>query len=472
MVAQDHQRQVVARCCARASAGGVRAGMPLAHARALFEPGAVRIEPQDPESDAAALRALAAWAHRFSPVVAVDAPDGLLIDASGCERVWGCEDRLARAALDGLRRLGVEGRVAIAPTFGCAWALSRFWDARSTIIAANGSREAIAPLPVGALRLDAAAVDQLAEVGITRIGELLDVPRSAIPARFGGVLLLRIDQALGSAFEAIEPVRPVPPPRAERIFEGPTDRVEAIELTVRELLDELALALHERGAGARSLGIELTRSDLDPERISVTLGRPSRDPRHLWSLVRPRLERAHLGFGVQAVRVGAPTVGRLSHDQAGLIGTEGHPAPADQDRALGELVDTLSNRLGPGRILRAMLAESHLPERAYTMHPAVADRSATPAAIAPAPRPSLLLDRPAPVRVIALTPDGPVHRVSHRGGDREVIECIGPERIGGEWWRPGGGPRDYFAVRTGSGEWLWIARSVRRGRWYLHGVWA
>jgi len=38
------------------------------------------IQEHDPQSDEVALVALASWAHRFTPRVAVDPPDGLLLD--------------------------------------------------------------------------------------------------------------------------------------------------------------------------------------------------------------------------------------------------------------------------------------------------------------------------------------------------------------------------------------------------------
>src|SRR5688500_11553930 len=74
------QQHLVVRCCEYARAAGIRPGMSLAHARALLPLGAVETQPFTPERDDAALRALAHWALKFSPVVAPDPPDGLLID--------------------------------------------------------------------------------------------------------------------------------------------------------------------------------------------------------------------------------------------------------------------------------------------------------------------------------------------------------------------------------------------------------
>ncbi|MEM7622229.1 MAG: DNA polymerase Y family protein [Planctomycetota bacterium] len=471
MVTQERQRQVVAACCERAAEAGVRVGMPLAQARALFAKPGVRIETHDSSADAAALYRFAVWAQRFSPVVAVDEPDGLLLDVTGCAPVWGGEERLLRAAAGALGRLGFAARVAIAPTFGCAWALSRCGSERACVVSPDGVRDALAPLPIVALRVDGAVAVQLGEVGIERVGDLLELPRSTLPARFGPELLLRLDQALGQAIETIEPVRPVPPPVVERVFDGPTDRVEAIELTVRELLDEVAGELERRSCGARRVDVELGRSDLGPERLTVTLGRPSRDAKHLWQLLRPKLERAHLGFGVEAVRVCAAVVGKTRHEQAECAGVSGDVSAAEIERSCGELLDTLRNRLGEGRVLRASLRESRLPERAFEMRDA-SDTESVAADGLVSDRPSALFDRPSPAEVIALTPDGPVHRLTWRGEEHEVTACVGPERVGSEWWRTADRTRDYFAVRDERGRWLWLGRGVESGRWFVHGVWA
>ncbi|MEM9064117.1 MAG: DNA polymerase Y family protein [Planctomycetota bacterium] len=475
LVTQERQRQVITACCQQAAQAGVRADMPLAQARALFATPSVRIETHDPSADAAALYRLAVWAQRFSPVVAADGTDGLLLDVTGCARVWGGEERLLRAVVDAMQRLGFAARVMIAPTLGCAWAVSRFGSKRACLVSPDSVREALAPLPTAALRVDGAVATQLGEVGIERVGDLLELPRSTLPARFGSELLLRLDQALGQAIETIEPVRPVPPAAVERMFDGPTDRVEAIELTVRELLDEVTGELERRSCGARRVDVELLRSDLGPERLTITLGRPSQNAKHLWQLLRPKLERAHLGFGVEAVRVCACVAAKIRHEQAECDGVAGDASAAEIERSCGELLDTLRNRLGEGRVLRASLRESRLPERAFEMRDA-SDTGSVTAGVLMSDRPSVLFDRPSPSEVIALTPDGPVHRLTWRGEEHGATACVGPERIGGEWWRAHptqpDRTRDYFAVRDERGRWLWLGRGVESGRWFVHGVWA
>ncbi|MHC5023560.1 MAG: hypothetical protein ACYTGG_06570 [Planctomycetota bacterium] len=243
----------------------------------------------------------------------------------------------------------------------------------------------------------------------------------------------------------------------------------------------------------------------------VTLSRPSRDPRHLWSLLRAKVEAVHLGYGVERIEVRAAATGRLRHWQmTGVGGGSGAAAPSDDeagdiDRSLGELLDTLSERLGPNRAVRVVPVESHVPERSFARQPAMEIGRARgtaggEAAVTPSDRPSRLFARPERVEVMAMTPDGPPSWLHWRGEARRIITSFGPERIGGEWWgqqaqrhkgteaRRGGVDReatpclrasvppslphrDYFKVQDERGRWLWVYRESTRGRWFVHGEW-
>jgi protein ImuB len=296
LYAQSAGRQLVARCCAAAAAAGVRAGMTVAHARALLPVEQAVVELHQPQRELAALGALARWALRFSPIVAVDPPDGLLVDIAGCRRLFGDESRHVHLIGSATERLGFCARMAAAPTFACARAVARFggWHAQRAqrvvrgIVAEGGQRDALAALPVEALGVEAASVDALREVGIDRIGHLFDLPRSSLAARFGRELLRRLDQAVGRAPETIDPVRPVAPPVVERVFAGPATQLEAVALAVRGLLAELSVVLEHRECGARRLELHLDRPDAGPLSVTIALSRPSRDARHLWCAWPPR----------------------------------------------------------------------------------------------------------------------------------------------------------------------------------------
>jgi len=493
-------RERVARRCPAAASAGVAEGMDLSHARSLLPAGAiVHVEPHRPDREGAALHALACWAaRRFSPAVAPDPPDGLLLDATGMKRLCRGEANLARAISRAARRLGFAARIAIAPTFACAWAVARFGGYGLSGIAPGACREALAELPVAALRPNPGVIDALAEVGVTTVGQVLDLPRASLPVRFGPEMLLRLDQALGQAAESIDPVRPAPPPRAEIGFDGPTDRWESVEAAAREALDRFAAELARRECGVRKLTLELARPDAPCERVEVTLSRPSRNVKHLWSLLRPRLERVDLGCGVEGVTLTASRTARLRHEQTGhdKLGGGGEAAAAVAVAgAWGELVDTLVGRLGAGQVVHIEPVESHLPERAFRERSVMEELPSRkiPAAVTLAGRPTRLYPRPEPADAVAITPDGPLISLGWRGRRWRVTACTGPERIAPEWWRwsadgsndehePRRAPRtriplpppdrDYFAAQLETGRWIWVCRQVGTGRWFVHGEWS
>ncbi len=525
-------RRLVTHCCRACSAAGVHIGMTLAHAQALLPTPTANahkplILPANPDADAAALHALAVWATRFAPLVEPGVPDGLLLDITGCQRYFGGEDRLLTRIAGSMRRLSIDARIAIAPTFAAAWAVARFAPHPHSIVSdrPDALHSALAPLPVAALRIETATVEALEQIAITHIHHLLDLPRSALPSRFGDELVLRLDQALGQAMESITPVRAIEPVQVQQLFAGPTTQFEAVQLATRQLVDQLAEALLHREAGVRRLELTLQRSDLPPATLEIVLSRPSRQPRHLWSLIVPRLEKMNLGHanggGVERIILTALRMGRLPHEQSEvwLLG-DAQRDLAKQNRQLGELLDVLGNRLGAQRVTQRQAVESHLPEATFVTTPAgsAAMDDARPAVrrsrkaasahailkpqtaspgqprISHAQRPSQLLDEPEPIDVIAVTPDGPPAWLCWRGQEHRLIAGLGPERIEEPWWHqaipshhastpsaaspatdPAAGSRqirDYYRVEREDGVWLWIYRQWPSNCWFLHGRWA
>jgi protein ImuB len=477
LYAVQHNVQTVAHCCRRSAAAGVEAGMTLAHARALLMDEHGLIEPADSQRDERALQSLAVWAMRYSPIVAPDLPDGLFIDITGAQRLFGGEPALLRRMTRDLNRAGFHAHVASASTFGCAWAMARFARATPVVVHAHGERAALADLPIEGLRLDDGAIAALHEIEIVRIGSLFDLPRHDLAARFGQGLLLRLDQALGTAVEAIQPVRSSPPPCAMREFDGPATQLEAIQITVRELLQTLCAEVRRMERGIRRLELKLLRINAAPEEAAIALSQPSRDHRHLWSLLGPKVERMNLGFGVEVVVLTATRTARLAHEQA--MQWDAAASHTNSAKALGELIDTLAARLGGHRVQQAVLVESHVPERAFRWRSAAdgLTRSHVSAGAAPVPRPSMLLPKPARVEVQAL--DGRPVALFWHGAPRRITVCIGPERIVLPWWKHNRGclaARDYFKAQDERGRWLWLYRAnggdESGGGWYLHGVWA
>lgn len=455
---------------------GVRAGMTLAHAGAILPGGAFHIRDHDARRDALMLGALARWSERFSPVVSVDGSNGLLLDISGCEHLFGGEMALATAARDGLAMLGFSSRVGIASSVGAAWAVARFARGGAVVRVPDGEeRQAMTSLPVAALRVDSVIEEGLREVAIECVGQVFDLPRSTLPARYGDELLHRIDQALGTLPEPIGRLPEHVVFTASRELPGGTTQIEAIERVVRLLLTELRWLLERHESGLRRLEVAFDRLDAATIPMHVAIVRPTRSDKHLWTLLRPKIERLDMGFGVERVTLTASHVARLPHRQEALRHDEREASEsAADDASFAETLDTLASRFGHDRILRIELRQSHRPERAAALvpiHEPTAKQRDEACRFTFADRPARLLDPPQEVRVLAVTPDGPVIRLWRDGVERNVLGSIGPERIGGEWWIAREAARDYFRVQEESGRWLWLYQERNSRAWFIHGEW-
>lgn len=474
----DHQQEVVAARCVRAERAGIELGMTLAHARALLPAGrsAPCIAPHDPGSDLRGLRRLAARGTWLLPIVQCDPPDGLLLDARGCARLYGSPPAIVARVRAWADESGLTARVASAPTFRAAWGLARCGEAAEISVDQRALHGALAALPIAALNPDAQTRERLAEVGVRWIGELLALPRTAIAARYGDGVLRTLDRALGAAPEVIDGVRAVSPILAERELDGPTDRIETVEACAREAVASLAAQLAARECGCRRIVLRLDRSDLPPVRIEARVTMPTRDEKHWWSLLRDQVADAHLGFGVEAVRGAAGGLARLSHVQA--VTTRPAASPCD-DASVARLADALVARLGGSRVLTPRIVESHLPERASALTRWDTRRSGRTQppeppepAMTRAERPASLRDRLTPVLVTLLAPDGPALLIRIGAQSHRVVECVGPERIEGEWWRGEGVRRDYYSLTLENGRRLWVFRRTPGEGWFLHGEWA
>lgn len=469
--------QQVAFCCERATAAGVRVGMTLAHARSLLSGMAVEDQQASPEADADSLRKLARWMLRFAPVVSPDGLDGLMLDIAGCERLFGGEREHSLRIAEVLRRAGLRSKLAVAPTFACAWALARYGEGPITWITERQMYAALSPLPVGALRIDATTVESLADVGIERIEHLLVLPRDELAARFGSALLRRLDQTTGAMEETIRSIQPVRRIEESYEFDGPNRRFEIIEATTRELLARLLAQLQPAGLGLLELSVALRRAELAPHVLSLRLTYPNCDLAHLWKLLSSQLERAHLGHGVEAITLRAVRTGRIPVEQSAFLRDAAREA-VDQSAALGALLDRLIDRLGAGTVRQIDPIESYVPERTFvaTAVHEILPRSSGRAtvieqAVDPADRPSQLFERPEPIRVMSLVPDGPPVWLDWRGRSGNIVTGTGPERIVFPWWKDRGGTRDYYEIDDEHGRRLWVFRDGRSGDWFVHGQW-
>jgi protein ImuB len=430
-----------------AEAEALRLGPGLLLTDACAACPALHVFPAEPEADARALESLALWCTRWSPKVAVDGPDGLVLDVTGCAPLRGGEEGLLAAVAEAFAKLGLEQRAALADRRLAARAWARFGPGGIL-----PSLRALDPLPVEALELDGETSANLRRLGLRTIGDLRRLPRAALARRFGLALATRL-----AVFDGAEelPFTPLvePTPFSVRLARAePIATHAGIEAACARLARDLCRMLEQAGRGARRLVLGLHRVDGVVARLEVGTARPSRDPEHLCRLFRHRLDGLDLGFGVELAILEAVETVECPAEQPEL------GAAADAT-AIALLIDRLAARLGADRVLRPEPVASHVPERQARWCPAgVEPRPGS--WIASRLRPLRLFERPLPVRALAVVPDGPPLKLEGAIAGR-VIAASGPERILPEWWKEpdaAARPRDFFRVRLDDGRELWCAR--------------
>lgn len=494
---------------ARAGERGLFEGQSLSDARALCpqlvarqidEPGLTQLFGQ-----------FADWHSYASPIVEVHedmAPYGdLMIDVTGVSHLFGGEEKMLAHVTGRLTRLGFAVQAGLADTVGAAWALSHYAPGVIVAEGAFGSEpdarpphpnplpqgrggagavpdslsliDILAPLPVEALRLDPMRVSGLRQMGLKRIGQVLGRDRKPLQARFGDVLMARLDQILGLRTEKLVARLPLPERQVERRFADPIGLLDDVVASVSDLSVQMQALLESEGLGAQTFHLFLYRVDHQLMHLPVNGARAMRDAKHLTRLFANRMERLSgefdAGFGIEAVRLAATSVSRLDAEQAGVF--EAGDGTADLDR----LYDRMASRLGPQAVQRTKYFNSHVPERAVQLEPVIArtlddalalDLSAVPE------RPERLLPVPEEIQVMAEVPDGPPLRMVWRKLTYRIAKAAGPERIGVEWWQPGEGglTRDYYKVEDGEGRRFWLYREglyeseTTAPRWFLHGL--
>ncbi|MFT4955730.1 MAG: protein ImuB [Brevundimonas sp.] len=455
---------------------GLSPGMTLADARARV-PDAEAL-PHDGEADARLLRAVLEDFDRFTPMAALDAPHGLMLDVTGCAHLFGGEERMIERVRARAERLGLQVRLALARTPQTARALARFGPGG---VAPEGQDVTLAQrLPVAAMELAPRDHQAIRRAGLKTLGDLDDRPRAPLAARFGADFPDRLDRVMGRVDVRITPHRPPAPVTADRVLAEPITDLDAVHAVIADLLRDAEQQLETRGQGARRFVLSLYRLDGHVRRIALQTARPVREAGAVMRLFRERLTAlarpVDPGFGFDHLRLGAEQLRAVAARQ---IAFDQRPHGGE---ALDALIDQLSARLGPEAVLRVTPVASHLPERSSRLASAQAapsgDEWPAPDPDSPPLRPLHLFDPPQPVEAVALAPDSPPARFQWRRAVHRVIRAEGPERIEAEWWRaPRHRVRDYYRVEDEEGRRFWLFRAGGYGddpppRWYVHGLFA
>ncbi|MES2268979.1 MAG: DNA polymerase Y family protein [Bacteroidota bacterium] len=466
-VAPERNRIIITAANPIAEAQGIYRGMAAADAKAITTN--LQVIDHLAGKEAKLLRQLGLWCIRYTPIVAVDLPDGLILDISGCAHLWGNERGYLKEIVNKLRSAGYNARAAIADTIGAAWAISHY--GKTTPIIESGTQaQALLNLPPAALRLENNVLQKQQKLGFATIRSFMQIPRTVLRRRFGDGFLLRMAQALGIEDEHLVPLIP-PVPYAERLpCLEPVRTAKAIEIAINKLLEELCTRLQAEGKGVRKAILKCYRIDGKMVHAKISTNRGSHSVSHLFKLFELQISKIEPALGIELFLLEAPKVEDIDPLQEKLWAGK----PGLHDTALAELLDKLAGKIGATAIYRYLPSENYWPERAIKQTSSLTEIPTTKWRTE-RPRPIRLLQSPEPVEVMALLPDYPPKVFTYKGKRHIVEKADGPERIEREWWQDKGAHRDYYAIEDADGQRYWLFRSGHYDdapQWYLHGFFA
>ncbi|MDP8983934.1 MAG: DNA polymerase Y family protein [Pseudomonadota bacterium] len=444
-------------------------------------------EAQRPAQAASVLQRLCVSALQFTSLVSIEEPNALLLEIKGSVKLFGSLSVLHASIDAAWSGLSMRAHSAAAPTTLAALWLARAGK-RACIEDPAQLAGGLAELPITCMSWHAEWLQTLRAMGVTRVGELLRLPRSGISRRLSPAAVLELDIALA---RQAAPRRAFVPRRRFRErcdLETEVETVAYLQKALEPLIERCARFLRERQAGIQALELKLRHRLLPMTRVRVGLASITGDRRRLADVLNEKLNRLELAAPVRGMEL---LSGWLQPLSAGSIDAfaalRGGGARAGDLRSAGrdaapQLVERLRARLGEEAVYGIACIPEHRPEAAWQriygiclisaarmsglrikdqrmrdMH----ERRVDGMQMDGMPRPVWLLNEP-----VLLSSEQ--QQLRQKGLTLEQ----GPERIESGWWDGRDVTRDYYVARQTRGARWWVFQERRTKSWYLHGVFA
>jgi len=445
---------------------------------------AVFPELRDPHAPST-LQRLARCAQRFTSLVSIETPNALLLEIKGSVTLFGSLAALYADLDAAWSRLALSVMTAVAPT-----TLGALWLARAgqnaCIEEAGALAAALAEVPLACTAWHPDRLRTLHSMGVTRIGELLRLPRAGLARRLGPSAVVDIDIALARQAAPRRAFVPRERFRERCDCESEIETVVLLQQAVQPLIEHCAQFLRERQAGVQALELRLWHRTLTDTRIHLGLANITGERGRLADVLEEKLHRLELPAPVKGMELRSGSLQPLSAASldafAGLRSGGRDTAP--------QLVERLSARFGETAVYGVATIAEHRPEAAWRRVHAL----------------RLIAARTDDLRA----GDVSTGKGRERGGDADMARPVwllaepvmlcamdpqhtqplgwildeGPERIESGWWDGKGVARDYYVARQMPGARqmhdapqmygarAWIFQERRTRGWYLHGVFA
>jgi len=440
--------------------------------------------------EGASLSLLVTCASDFSPYVEETAPDTVTVRVTGLAHLFGSAREIGDAMARHAAESGLDVNVAIAPNPDLAVHGAR--GLRGVTVMETG-REAA--LPIELLDPPPGIAETLVLWGIRTFGDLAALPADGVAERLGeeGTRLRELARGAGH--------RPLVPTIAAPVFEDsmeldyPVALLEPLSFILGRLAGTVCARLESHGLATHELRLRLKLEEQPPEqdtsqeRTVSAMGTdssarplrsgqssqspsqdrtlrfpyPMRDARVFLKLLTLDLEMRPPGAPVLGVSLAAEPVNPRVVQHGLFIPLA--PEPQKLELTLARI----RKLVGEEKAGSPELVETHRPG-AFRMRPFAPGAHAENVVAPPATphRLALRAFRPA-LPAMVDTREGRPERVAARGIRGNVVDCAGPWRTSGDWWRDDAWSWDEWDVALSDGALYLLCRDRHKGTWLVEG---
>jgi protein ImuB len=397
-------------------------------------------------------------------------PGVFWLGASGLSLLYPSQVRWAELVCDEATRSGFESCMVVGHTrigtYASAKHLAATSRTRAWVLASPGEeRELAARVSLSRLGMEPETRATLERLGITTLGEFLELPANGVRTRFGPEAHRLHEEASGALTVPFQPDSPREPVIASVHLDDPEPHLERLITVIDRELRALARRLDASAHVLVSIAVGLAFDDGSRAAERLQPASPTLELTQIIELLRLRLAavmEAHANArGVTDIGIeceGAPGV----HAQTELFGSR---APRDV-AAAARAMARVRAELGDRAVVHAVLHEGHLPEARFEWEPVDA---------VPAPKPRTVQSPPLVRRIHSRAV--PFSSGRHRDAQADLIrhidegtvrETLGPYIVSGGWWTREV-QREYYFVRTSNQRVLWMYYDRPRGGWFIQG---
>lgn len=333
--------------------------------------------------------------------------------------------------------------------------LMSFWQPQSQSINTRQLHQALNHLPLVLLNMPSTTISKIHSVGINTLGQLQQLPISAITKRFGKNIsdyLLKLNGKLAVPKDYFKP---------DEIFEQKLEFIDVVHhragllFPIKRLIKNLCRFLTIRQMNSQCLHWELFDSEKNSLGFDVLISDSQIDERVFFELTQLNLERYTLHAPIEAISLKVERLSDLFSRTEELFESN----QAFENKA--NFINKIRAKLGNGSCTMLQTKSEHLPEFCYELKDELDPQAVQRKEKTELTQPSWLLEKPQFIQYSfnRLIWHGELKIISHQ------------ERITSYWWQQKVA-RDYFLAEHDNGIIYWVFFEKLNKQWFIHGIYS